>query len=139
MLVGAPVWDARGAQQRIQEGAASYDENDMPLPRTAAELKAATTFTNPRPEWVEKTNELRTQAGTWVRKTSESLAWYDILARLPLIKAAATLVLNGEHDHLRDFEDILYNNIPNASKGRASGPGSPAPGGGPRSVCVGGA
>lgn len=116
VLVGAPVWDPRTAPQRIQEGAAGYDANSMPVPRTLEEIKAATTFVNPKPEWVEKTNELRAQAGVWVRKTMESLAWYDIMSRLPHIKASATLVLYGEHDRLRDGEDLLYNNLPNASK-----------------------
>ena len=115
VLVGAPTWDPRTAPQRMEEAAATFDRQGMPLPRTLEGLKAATTFVNPRPEWVEKINELRAQAGLWVRKTQESLAWYDIVSRLPLVKAS-TLVLNGEHDRLRDGEDILRNNIPNAAK-----------------------
>ena len=117
VLVGAPVWDPRTAAQRLKEGTASYDENDMPVPRTLEAVKAAGTFgLDPRPEWVEKQNELRSQAGVWVRKTMETLLWYDIVSRLSHIKAAATLVLYGEHDPLRDGEDILRNNISNSSK-----------------------
>jgi pimeloyl-ACP methyl ester carboxylesterase len=46
----------------------------------------------------------------------ESLAYYDILSRLPLIKASATMVMYGEIDRLRDAEELLHNNIANASK-----------------------
>ena len=117
VLVGAPVFDPRTAPQRLKEQTASYDRRGMPRPRTLEELKASATFgLNPRTEWVEKNNELRAQAGVWVKKTMEALASYDIASRLPHIKAAATLVLYGEHDRLRDGEDLLRYNIPNASK-----------------------
>jgi pimeloyl-ACP methyl ester carboxylesterase len=46
----------------------------------------------------------------------ESLAYYDVAARLPRIRASATLVMYGEHDRLRDGEELLHNNIVNASK-----------------------
>ena len=39
-----------------------------------------------------------------------------MLARLPLVRATATLVLYGEHDRLRDGEELLRNNIVNARK-----------------------
>ena len=116
VLVGAPVWDPRGAKQRLQETAAGYDDNGLARPRSIEEMRAAATFADPQAEWVEKTNELRAQAGIWVRKTMEALAPYDVLARLPRIRASATLVLNGEHDFIRDGEDILYTNLPNAYK-----------------------
>jgi 3-oxoadipate enol-lactonase len=116
VLVGAPLWDPRAAPQRIKEAGAGYDAKGASRPRTLDELRAAGTFANPRPEWVEKTNELRARAGVWVRKTSESLAWYDVMSRLPRIKATATLVLYGEHDRLRDGEDLLCSNISNARK-----------------------
>ena len=38
------------------------------------------------------------------------------MTRLPLIKSRETLVLYGEHDRLRDGEELLHNNIVNASK-----------------------
>ena len=116
VLVGAPVADPKNAAQRIKDREASYDEQGMPVPQTLEELKAAATFADPRPEWVEKTNELRTKAGVWVQKTMEALEWYDIMSRLPRIQAKATLVLYGQHDRLRDGEDLLYNNIANATK-----------------------
>ena len=116
VLVGAPVFDPRLAAQRLKEGEASYDDKGMPIPRTLEELKAAGTFANPRAEWMEIGNESRTQAGLWVKKTMEALSWYDIMSRLPRIKAAATLVLYGEHDRLRDGEELLQNNISNACK-----------------------
>ena len=116
VLVGAPVTDPLTAPQRLKEAATRYDDKRMPLPRSREDLKAAKTFVNPRDEWVVKTNELRAQAGAWVWKTQEALAWYDIVSRLPLVKAVSTLVLYGEHDRLRDSEDVLRNNLPNASK-----------------------
>jgi pimeloyl-ACP methyl ester carboxylesterase len=115
-LVGCPVWDTRTAAQRLKESAGNYDANGLPKPRTAAELKAQTTFVNPRQEWVDATNQTRAQAGVWVRNLMESLAYYDIMSRLPLIRASATLVMYGEHDRLRDGEELLHNNIVNARK-----------------------
>ena len=116
VLVGCPVWDPRTAAQRLQEAAANFDDNGLPKPRTLQEVKTATTFANPRQEWVDATNETRAQAGAWVYKLLESLAYYDIMARLPRIKATATLVMYGEIDRLRDGEELLHNNIINASK-----------------------
>ena len=46
----------------------------------------------------------------------ESLAHYDIMSRLPRIQATATMVMYGELDRLRDGEELLHNNIVNASK-----------------------
>ncbi len=46
----------------------------------------------------------------------ESLAHYDIMSRLPRIKASSTMVLYGEVDRLRDGEELLHNNIVNAQK-----------------------
>ncbi len=60
------------------------------------------------------TNQTRAQASLWVRKLSEALAYYDVMSRLPLIRASATMVMYGEHD--RQGEELLYNNIVNASK-----------------------
>ena len=116
VLVGCPVWDPRNASQRLKDSAADYDGNDMPKPRTLQELKERTTFAEPRQEWVDATNETRAQAGVWVKKLSHVLAHYDILARLPMIQARATLVMYGEHDRLREGEELLHNNIANASK-----------------------
>jgi pimeloyl-ACP methyl ester carboxylesterase len=46
----------------------------------------------------------------------ESLSYYDVMSRLPLIKASSTMVMYGEIDRLRDGEELLHNNIPNATK-----------------------
>ena len=116
VLVGCPAWDPRDAAQRIEEGAANYEDDDMPKPRTLEQLKEAATFADPKPEWVDATNQTRQQAGPWVRKLSESLAHYDIMARLPFIQTRETLVLYGEHDRLRDGEELLHNNIAGANK-----------------------
>jgi pimeloyl-ACP methyl ester carboxylesterase len=115
-LVGCPVWDPRTGTQRLKDSAADYDANGMPKPRTLAQLRERATFANPKQEWLDATNRTRAQAGVWVRKTMESLAYYDILARLPQVHASATLVMYGEHDRLRDGEELLHNNIFNAQK-----------------------
>ncbi len=116
VLVGCPVGDPNTAAQRLQESAAGFDENGLPKPRTAEDMKAATSFVDPKPEWVQAINETRAQAGAWVGKVSETLAYYSIVSRLPLIKATATLLLYGEADRLRAAEDILHHNIVGARK-----------------------
>ena len=116
VLVGCPVWDPHSASQRLQEFSGQYDKHGLPKPRTLEELKAATTFADPKPEWVDATNRTRAQAGVWVGKLMQSLAYYDIMSRLPRIQAGATLVMYGEVDRLRDGEELLHNNIVNASK-----------------------
>ncbi len=116
VLVGCPVWDPYTAAQRLQDAAGQYDENGLPKPRTLEDLKAATTFANPQPEWVEAMSRTRAQAGVWVGNLMQSLAHYDIMSRLPRIQAAATLVMYGEVDRLRDGEELLHNNIVNAGK-----------------------
>ena len=113
-LVGCPLWNPWGGQQRIADTAADYDENGLTRPRTLEQLRERATFANPRPEWLDATNETRRQAGEWVRNLHQSLAYYDILSRLPLIKATATLVLYGELDTLREGAELLHNNIVNA-------------------------
>ncbi len=116
VLVGCPVWDPRTAAQRLKDSAGDYDADDMTKPRTLEGLKERTTFADPRQEWVDAMNETRAQAGVWVKKLSHALAHYDIMARLPMIQSRATLVMYGEHDRLRDGEELLHNNIANASK-----------------------
>ncbi len=116
VLVGCPVWDPRTATQRLKDSADDYDADDMPKPRTLEGLKERTTFADPRQEWVDTMNETRAQAGVWVKKLSHALAHYDIMARLPMIQSRATLVMYGEHDRLREGEELLHNNISNASK-----------------------
>ncbi len=115
-LVGAPVWNAFTAKERLAVTMAQYDADGMPKPRTLQELKDGTTFAEPTQEWLDKNNESRAKAGLWVRKLMESLAHYDIMSRLPLIKASSTMVLYGEIDRLRDGEELLHNNIVNARK-----------------------
>lgn len=117
VLVGAPVFGPHTAPQRLKDGAAGYDDDGLPIPRTAEEIRASGSFgNNPRPEWVDKQNETRAQAGVWVKKTMEALSWYDMAARLPHIKATATMVLYGENDRLVEGADYLQHNIPNATK-----------------------
>jgi len=92
-------------------------------PRTLKGLKEATTFANPRQEWLDANNQSRAKAGVWVGRLMESLAYYDIMPRLPMIKASSTMVLYGEVDRLRDGEELLHNNIANAQKVILSGLG----------------
>ena len=115
VLVGCPVWDAFNAPQLLQEFS-SYDQDGLPKPRTLEELKAAATFADPKPEWVEATNQTRAQAGVWASKLMESLAYFDLMSRLPRLRPSATLVMYGEVDRLRTGEELLHNNIVNASK-----------------------
>ena len=116
ILVGCPVWNANNGTQLLQETLGQYDEQGLPKPRTLEDLKEATTFAHPRPEWLQANNRTRAQAGLWVGKLMEALAFYDLMSRLPRIKATATLVMYGEVDGLRDGEELLHNNIVNASK-----------------------
>ena len=115
-LVGAPVWNAFTARERLAEAMGQYDAEGLPLPRTLEGLREATTFARPTEEWLARNNESRARAGVWVRNLMESLAWYDLMSRLPLIKASATLVLYGEVDRLREGEELLHNNIVGARK-----------------------
>lgn len=115
-LVGCPLWNPWDGNQRVADTAADYDENGNPQPRTLEQLKERATFAEPRQEWVDATNSTRQQAGEWVRNLHQSLSYYDIMSRLPLIQASATLVMYGEKDMLRDGEELLHNNIVNASK-----------------------
>jgi len=116
VLVGCPVWDPLTATQRIKDSEGDYKRDGTSKRRTLAALKERTTFAEPRQEWVDSMNETRAQAGVWVKKLSDALAHYDIRARLPMIQTRATLVMYGEHDRLREGEELLHNNIANASK-----------------------
>ena len=46
----------------------------------------------------------------------EALSYYEHNVPAAQIKTSATLVMYGEHDRLRDGEELLHNNISNASK-----------------------
>ena len=116
VLIGCPVWDSFTAKQRLNETLSGYDDQGMPKTRTMREMKEGTTFAEPRQEWVDAMNGTRAQAGLWVGKSMESLAHYDVMSRLPRIRATATMVMYGEVDRLRDGEELLHNNIVNASK-----------------------
>ncbi len=116
VLVGCPVWPSHTAKERVQEIADGYDENGLPKPQTLESMKERTTFANPKQEWVDASNHSRSQAGVWVGKLMHSLSYYDVMARLPLVNPTATMVMYGEVDRLRDGEELLHNNIVNATK-----------------------
>ncbi|MDA0263425.1 MAG: alpha/beta hydrolase [Chloroflexi bacterium] len=115
-LVGMPVWSPFTAKERLKESAGQYDAKGLPKPRTLKSLKEATTFANPKQEWLDANNQSRAKAGIWVKNLMEALANYDVMSRLPMIKASSTMVMYGEVDRLRDGADLLHNNIINASK-----------------------
>jgi len=115
-LVGCPVWSPFTAKERLKESASGFDSKGMPKPRTMKSLKEAGIFVNPKQEWLEANNQSRAQAGTWYGKLMDALAHYDLMSRLPRIKASATMVIYGEIDRLREGEELLHNNIINAQK-----------------------
>ena len=116
VLVGLSPLEPLGGNQRVADTAADYDDKGQATPRTLEQLKDARHLRRPRQEWVDATNQTREQAGEWVRNLHQSLSYYDILSRLPLIKASSTLVMYGEKDMLRDGEELLHNNIANAAR-----------------------
>ena len=116
VLSTTPLVDPRRTAQRGKELSPFFDENGLARPHSLEWVKSAGCFANPRPDWLEEMNKERLQAGKWTRIHSFTNAWFDIGARLPLVKATATLVLNAEHGTHRDMEDILVYNLQNASK-----------------------
>ena len=114
VLVGCPVYDPHTAKDRLKAGANQFDPNGIPKPRTLKGLKEATTFANPRQEWLDANNQSRAKAGVWVSKLTEALSYYDLKSRLPMVKASSTMVLYGEVDRLGEGAGLLVNNITNA-------------------------
>jgi pimeloyl-ACP methyl ester carboxylesterase len=116
VLVGCPVWDVYTAKERFRKGA-QIDAQGMPTHQTLKTLIDATTFANPRQEWLDASNQLRTKAGLWYGKLWESLAHYNIMARLPRIQASSTMVLYGDFDRrFQEGKDLLHNNIVNSKR-----------------------
>ena len=116
VLLGCPARDLRTAKESIALAQNNYDENGNPKPRTRQDMINLTWYTDPKPEWVEKANQDWIKCGVWTYKIMEALLWYDIVPRLGLIQASATLILLGEYDRWRSDEDILRFNIRDASK-----------------------
>jgi len=116
VLVGCPVYDPHTAKDRLKAAANQYDSKGIPKPRTLKSLKESTTFAEPRQEWLDANNQSRAKAGIWVSKLMESLSNYDIMSRLPQVKASSTMVVYGEVDRLSEGADLLLNNIVNAQK-----------------------
>ncbi len=115
VLVGCPIYNIHDAQERIQSSFTDFDENNLPIPRTIDDLINRTTFANPTQELLELVNDSRNQAGEWVRHLSHSLNNYDLISRLPFIKASKTLILYGDKDRLVTGNPILSNNIVRSS------------------------
>jgi pimeloyl-ACP methyl ester carboxylesterase len=115
VLVGCPVVNPREGAQKLEELATGFDANWVPKPKPLDTPSEWTVFAEPKREWMEAFNQSRAQAGVWVRKLTEALSYYDVMSRLPLVRARKTLILNGELDSLRDNEELLRGNIRNAS------------------------
>ena len=118
VLAPPPVVDPRMTAQRMSGVDRLWDENGLALPRDAEEMKSNGGFVNPKQEWIDLLNKSRAQGGQWTRIITVNNAWYDMVARLPLVKAAATLLITGDHVGFgfREIEDIFIYNLPNASK-----------------------
>ena len=59
VLVGCPVYDPHTAKERLKAGSNQFDAKGLPKPRTLKGLKEATTFANPKQEWLESNNQSR--------------------------------------------------------------------------------
>ena len=116
VLLATPLVDPRQTAEREKSLEHNFDENGLAAPRTMEAVKRSGSFYNPKPEWLEEMNEERLQAGKWTHTHSFTNAWYDMVARLPLVRATATLVMNAEHGGYRQIEDLLVYNLQNASK-----------------------
>ena len=114
VLAVPPVIDPRGTAKRSFGGL--WDENGLPLIWDQEQMKKGGHFVNPRPEWSDELNRSRAQGGKWTRIHSTTNAWYDMVARLPIIKPTATLVIMGEICAYNEIVDIMVFNLPNASK-----------------------
>ena len=113
--MGCPVTGSSTAQHRIEEMKANYDDQGIPKRYTLDEMRERGAFANPRPEWVEKVNELYAKTGTSMYNITLALFWYDIASRFHHLKPSSTLVLYGEHGPQRQGEHIMVHNIPGAS------------------------
>ena len=114
VLMGCPAWDPRGAPQRLPQVAP--DPSAVASPRTLDSVKALGLFANPKPEWVDRINELRVKSASALGGIFEAAAWYDLPSRLPSIRASSTLLLYGEHDRQLEFIDLLKHNVANSRK-----------------------
>ena len=115
VLVAVPVIDPR-TTAKGGWGLALWDEKGLPMTWTPEHMKSGGHFFNPRPEWSDELNRSRAQGGKWTRIHSTTNAWYDMVARLPIIKPAATLVIMGEICRYNEIVDIMVFNLPNATK-----------------------
>ena len=116
MLAAPPVVDPRATAQRRAGFGRLWDEKGLPLTWGPDEMRSGGHFFNPRAEWSDELNRSRTEGGKWTRIHSTTNAWYDMIARLPIIKPAATLVIMGEICRYNEIVDIMVFNLPNASK-----------------------
>ncbi len=114
VMAAVPVIDPRATAKRSFGGL--WDEKGLPLLWDQEQMKKGGHFVNPRPEWSDELNRSRAQGGKWTRIHSTTNAWYDMVARLPMIKPAATLVIMGEICAYNEIVDIMVFNLPNASK-----------------------
>ena len=116
VVLATPLVDPRRTPERGSALAHNFEENGIARLRTMESVKREDHFRNPKPQWLEEMNQERLQPGQWTRIHSYTNAWYDVFARLPLVRATAALVMNAEHGGFRELEDFLVYNLQNASK-----------------------
>ena len=116
VLAVPPVIDPRTTPQQSQSTAVLFDEKGNALPRDAESMRAGAHFYDPKPEFVDQLNKERAQGKKWTHIHSSTNAWYDMVARLPILKPTATLVIMGEACRYNEIVDIMVFNLPNASK-----------------------
>jgi len=108
ILNGCPAWEAWDRMDRIMLSALNYDIEGNPLPTTMEQMQMA--YAKVTPELVEWSNQQRTKAGVWAKKTMIAIGLYDVMPRLTQVKCP-TQVLFGSQDMLRDQEKVLLEKI----------------------------
>ena len=116
VLVGCAVLGPHASPKSLARLKAGFDDQGLPKAYTLEELRERGSFADPRPEWVEKVNELYAKAGRSMLRIMSALYSYDILSRFHHLKPSSTLVVYGEHDPSREIDHILVHNIPGARK-----------------------
>ena len=114
VLSAIPVVDPRNTAKRSFGNL--WDENGLPNRWDPEYMIAGGHFFDPKPEMYDELNRSRAQGGKWTRIHSATNSWYDMVARLPIIKPTATLVIMGEISPYNEIVDIMVFNLPNASK-----------------------
>ena len=116
VLAVPPVIDPRTTPEQVKATAVLFSEGGGAVARDAESMRAGAHFYDPKPEFVDQLNASRAKAGKWTHHHSATNAWYDMVARMPIIKPSATLIIMGEICRYNEIVDIMVFNLPNASK-----------------------